>query len=74
MNSMTQSHRMPLVPALQVLADLRREQIVVTTMGSAREWPKLSRHALDFHYVPSAMGQAPMLGLGLGAGSARAEK
>jgi len=56
---------MPLVPALQVLADLRREQIVVTTMGTAREWPKLSRHALDFHYVPSAMGQAPMLGLGL---------
>ena len=56
---------MPLVPALQVLVDLRREQIVVTTMGTAREWPKLSRHALDFHYVPSAMGQAPMLGLGL---------
>ena len=24
-------------------------------MGSAREWPKLSRHALDFHYIPSAM-------------------
>jgi sulfopyruvate decarboxylase subunit beta len=34
-------------------------------MGAAREWPKLSQHPLDFHYVPSAMGQAPALGLGL---------
>jgi sulfopyruvate decarboxylase subunit beta len=34
-------------------------------MGSAREWPKLTSHALDFHYLPSAMGQAPILGLGL---------
>ena len=62
---MIESRRMPLVPALQVLADLRHDQIVVTTMGSAREWPRLSRHSLDFHYIPSAMGQAPMLGLGL---------
>jgi thiamine pyrophosphate-dependent acetolactate synthase large subunit-like protein len=56
---------MPLIPALQVLADVRRDQIVVTTMGSAREWPKLSQHALDFQYLPSAMGHAPALGLGL---------
>ncbi|HET6881987.1 MAG TPA: thiamine pyrophosphate-dependent enzyme [Pirellulales bacterium] len=56
---------MPLVPALEVVAALRRDQIVVTTMGSAREWPKLSQHPLDFHYLPSAMGQAPLLGLGL---------
>ncbi|HEY4312653.1 MAG TPA: thiamine pyrophosphate-dependent enzyme [Pirellulales bacterium] len=57
--------RMPLVPALEVLRDLRRDQIVVTTMGSAREWPRLSQHPLDFHYIPSAMGHAPILGLGL---------
>ena len=57
--------QMPLLPALEVIVLLRRDEIVVTTMGSAREWPKLSRHALDFHYIPSAMGQAPMLGLGL---------
>lgn len=59
------STRMSLVPALEVVAALRREEIVVTTMGSVREWPKLSRHARDFHYIPSAMGQAPTLGLGL---------
>ena len=57
--------RMPFVPALDVLGELRRDQIVVTTMGSAREWPKFSQHPLDLHYIPSAMGQAPALGLGL---------
>jgi sulfopyruvate decarboxylase subunit beta len=57
--------RMPLVPALEVLRGCRRDQIVVTTMGAAREWPRLSHHSLDFHYIPSAMGHAPMLALGL---------
>jgi sulfopyruvate decarboxylase subunit beta len=57
--------QMSLLPALEVVAALRRDEIVITTMGSAREWPKLSRHALDFHYLPSAMGQAPLVGLGL---------
>jgi thiamine pyrophosphate-dependent acetolactate synthase large subunit-like protein len=56
---------MPLIPALEALRDRRGEQIVVTTMGSAREWPRLSQHPLDFHYIPSAMGHAPMLALGL---------
>jgi sulfopyruvate decarboxylase subunit beta len=56
---------MPLVDALRVLVPLREERIVVTTMGAAREWPKLSQHPLDFHYIPSAMGEAPALGLGL---------
>lgn len=54
-----------LIDALRVLAELRRDEIVVTAMGAAREWPKLSRHELDFTYVPSAMGNAPALGLGL---------
>jgi thiamine pyrophosphate-dependent acetolactate synthase large subunit-like protein len=57
---------MPLIPALRVLVDLRRQdQIVITSMGSAREWPKLSNHPLDFHYAPSTMGGAVPLGLGL---------
>lgn len=57
--------RMPFVAALEVLLPLRDERIVVTTMGAAREWPKLSQHPLDLHYIPSAMGAAPALGLGL---------
>jgi thiamine pyrophosphate-dependent acetolactate synthase large subunit-like protein len=65
---------MPLAPALRVLADLRRQDhIVVTCMGSAREWPKLSEHALDFHYVPSTMGGAVPLGLGLALAQPRRE-
>src|SRR5687768_7440401 len=55
----------PLTAALEVLHEVRTDQIVVTTMGTAREWPRISRHPLDFHFVPSSMGQAPALGLGL---------
>jgi sulfopyruvate decarboxylase subunit beta len=57
--------RMTLVDALQVLHAVRRDEVVVTTMGNAREWQKLGNHALDFTYVPSSMGQATSLGLGI---------
>jgi thiamine pyrophosphate-dependent acetolactate synthase large subunit-like protein len=57
---------MPVVAALQVLIDSRHDtQIVVTNQASARIWPRLSRHRLDFHYNPSTMGGAIPLGLGL---------
>lgn len=62
---MNEKRRMPLLAALEAIATLRSDQIVVTTMGAAREWPKLSQHPLDFHYLPSAMGHAPMIALGL---------
>jgi sulfopyruvate decarboxylase subunit beta len=55
---------MPLTRALEIVRDVRTDEIVVTTMGSAREWPKLTEHPLDFQYLPSAMGHAPMVGLG----------
>jgi thiamine pyrophosphate-dependent acetolactate synthase large subunit-like protein len=51
--------------ALEVLAANRREQVVVTTMGSVAIWPQLSDSPLDFHYLPSSMGQGVPLGLGL---------
>lgn len=58
--------RMPAAPALKLLAEARGDgDVVVTTMGSVREWPKLSRHPLDFHYLPSTMGGGLPLGLGL---------
>jgi sulfopyruvate decarboxylase subunit beta len=63
--SPARQQRMPFISALKVLAGLRTGEVVVTTMGSAREWPKLSQHPLDLHYIPSAMGQAPALGLGI---------
>lgn len=57
--------RMPLVGALEVLRDARNEAVVITAMAAAREWPRIADHPLDFHYVPSSMGQGPALGLGL---------
>lgn len=64
--SVPDNNAMPVVEALQVLADLcGDDQIVVTNQGSARIWPKLRRRALDFHYNPSTMGGAIPLALGL---------
>jgi len=62
----TASH-IPLVSALQTLWRVRRDdEVVVTTMGSAREWMTLGEpHALDFILVPSAMGHGTSIGLGL---------
>lgn len=58
--------RPTLLEYLRPLHALRTaRQIVLPTMGSAREWMKLGAHPLDFIYAPSAMGQAPNLGLGL---------
>ncbi|MBI3865602.1 MAG: hypothetical protein HY290_27330 [Planctomycetia bacterium] len=58
--------RMSLVESLRVLHEVRQEQhVVLSTMGPAREWMKLGTHPLDFIYAPSAMGEAPALGLGM---------
>ena len=64
---MSRSDRpMPTAEALRVLSEHRGEaDVVVTHQGSAREWPKLSRHPLDFHHLPSAMGAAIPLAVGL---------
>jgi sulfopyruvate decarboxylase subunit beta len=51
--------------ALEVLAAVRGDKIVVTTMGSSGIWPSLSDTPLDFAYIPSSMGQGIALGLGL---------
>src|SRR5205807_5204151 len=59
--SMPMTHR----EALDVLARQRGDRIVVTTMTSVGIWPQLSDSPLDFAYLPSAMGHAPGLGLGL---------
>jgi phosphonopyruvate decarboxylase len=68
---MTPSHepveRMGLVSSLAVLRDARRDnEIVITTMGSAREWMRLGElHPLDVVLVPSSMGHGTSIGLGL---------
>ena len=51
--------------ALDVLARHRGDRVVITTMTAVGIWPGLSDTPLDFAYLPSAMSQAPDLGLGL---------
>jgi len=64
---MATASRIQLVGALETLWRIRREdEVVITTMGSAREWMTLGEpHALDFILVPSAMGHGTSMGLGL---------
>lgn len=59
------SNRMDLVKTLEILREARKDEIVVTMMSVAREWIKLGKHPLDFVYVPSSMGQASSIGLGI---------
>ncbi len=50
---------------LQLIADQRTDEIVVTTMGSSVPWGKISTHPLDFASVGSAMGHAADFALGI---------
>lgn len=63
---MSGAGRIPLVPALEAIR-ARREpgDVVISAMGAAREWMAMGSHPLDWVFVPSSMGQAPSLGLGL---------
>ncbi|MBW3542385.1 MAG: hypothetical protein KY476_19130 [Planctomycetes bacterium] len=63
---MAPTDRLTLPAALAELRQRRTHEIVVTAMGAAREWMALGpSHPLDFVFVPSSMGQATSLGLGL---------
>jgi sulfopyruvate decarboxylase subunit beta len=66
MSSPNEFARMPLPAALRIIHQHRDDRmLVITSMGSAREWPQISNHPLDFHYLPSTMSGAVSLGLGL---------
>ena len=61
------SAAMDLREALTLVHKLRGpDDVVLTSMGTSREWLALGPLApLDFVFVPSSMGQAPSLALGL---------
>jgi len=60
------SQRMPVESALTHLSNRRGDhEIVISNQSSARLWPRLSSHPLDFNYNPSTMGGAVPLGVGL---------
>jgi thiamine pyrophosphate-dependent acetolactate synthase large subunit-like protein len=58
---------MELRGALTALREHRASgDVVVTSMGTSREWMAMGPlDPLDFVFVPSSMGQAPSLGLGI---------
>ena len=62
---MSDKPAMSLVDVLDVIHRHRRDAVVLTTMGAAREWQQLEPHPKDFVYMPSSMGQGPPLGLGI---------
>ena len=60
------TERIPLRDAMATLHGARRaDDVVVTSMGAAREWMALGTGALDLPLVPSSMGTAPSIGLGI---------
>jgi len=63
---MTLSARIPSKDAVAAVHAARgARDIVITTMSPARDWMTLPQHPLDIVFVPSAMGHATSLGLGL---------
>ncbi len=57
--------QMPLRESMEILHAARVDEIVVTTMGPAREWMEIGPAPHDFVLVPSSMGQASSFALGL---------
>jgi sulfopyruvate decarboxylase subunit beta len=58
--------RMSQLEALAAVHERRgADDVVVTTMTPARDWMTLAPHPLDLVFVPSAMGHATSIGLGL---------
>jgi thiamine pyrophosphate-dependent acetolactate synthase large subunit-like protein len=57
---------MNLTAAVDTIRRARRaDDVVITTMGTAREWMTQGMQPRDLVFVPSAMGHAPSIGLGL---------
>jgi sulfopyruvate decarboxylase subunit beta len=52
---------------LQTLAKHRSNELVLTTMSVAQEWPAYSQSEFDFNAVGTGMGHLPDMGLGLAA-------
>lgn len=60
------AERMSQMDALRALHAARRaDDVVITSMGAARDWMVLGAGPLDLPLVPSSMGTAPAIGLGI---------
>lgn len=61
----SKSPRMDLVSVLSMLHEIRTDEVLLTSMGTGREWQQFDPHPLDFVHVPSSMGQTQSWGLGI---------
>jgi sulfopyruvate decarboxylase subunit beta len=52
---------------LQTLAKYRTNELVLTTMSVAQEWPAYSQSEFDFNAIGTGMGHLPDMALGLAA-------
>ena len=60
------STRIDLHAALTALRAVRKPgDAIITTMAAARAWAEMGAEATDLMFVPSAMGHATSIGLGL---------
>jgi sulfopyruvate decarboxylase subunit beta len=58
--------RIDLAAALSAVRHVRRsDDVVITTMAAAKIWMEMGTHPLDFVFVPSCMGHATSIGLGI---------
>jgi len=63
---MSEALGMPAKEALAAVHEARgARDVVITTMATSRDWMTMAQHPLDVVFVPSAMGHATSLGLGL---------
>ena len=52
--------------AIAAVHSARRDSdVVITTMATSRDWMTMTQHPLDIVFIPSAMGHATSIGLGL---------
>jgi sulfopyruvate decarboxylase subunit beta len=58
--------RIDLLEALTTVRRARQDgDVVITTMAAAKIWMEMGTHPLDFVFVPSCMGHATSIGLGI---------
>lgn len=63
---MTRHDRMPAKEALEAVHSARgADDVVITTMATARDWMTFPQNPLDLVFVPSAMSHATSVGLGI---------
>lgn len=65
LDTINSEERMRIADAMSVIRDIRKDAVVVTAMRAALEWANFEPHPRDLIYLPSSMGQASSVALGI---------